>query len=107
AAEPPQRIRDELHRDRRTPEPPMVEGAEAAREAVTDQPPEQFGARPVQVPEPDAVRRPSFADSDEPTENPFDAERTGPSPKRWREPGGRDPGGDEEADTEEGDAPER
>ncbi|MEN3615110.1 cytochrome ubiquinol oxidase subunit I, partial [Plantactinospora sp. ZYX-F-223] len=92
AAEPPQRIRDELHRGRTTPEPPMAEGAQQARETVAHYPPEQSGARPVQVPEPEEVRRPSFEQTDEATDNPFDAERTGPSSKRWRDP----PGGKEE-----------
>ncbi|MDW5322665.1 cytochrome c oxidase subunit I [Plantactinospora sp. KLBMP9567] len=96
AAEPPQRIRDELHRGRTTPEPPMAEGAQGARDAVAHYPPEQSGARPVQVPEPDEVRRPSFEQTDEATDNPFDAERTGPSSKRWRDPpSGRE---EEEAD---------
>ncbi|MEU9509994.1 cytochrome c oxidase subunit I [Micromonospora sp. NPDC048170] len=91
ATKPPQDFRDELHRDRRRPESPSLEGAHGAREAAAFHPAPESGARPVDVPEPDEIRRPSFEQTDEP-------EETGPGAAReddrWRHP--RRPGDDPE-----------
>jgi cytochrome c oxidase subunit I len=89
STKPPQRLRDELHRDHRAPETAAPEGAHGAEVAVRYQPPPGSGARPVDVPEPEVVRRPGFADQG-PVENPLDADRTGPSDERWRT-GGQTP----------------
>jgi cytochrome c oxidase subunit 1 len=92
AAKPPQRIQDELHRDHGAPQPATTEGAHGAKEAAAYQPAPESGARPVEVPEPEQTRRPSFEQTEEARDNPFDADRTGPSSERWRHPGGSEEG---------------
>ncbi|WP_326564063.1 cytochrome c oxidase subunit I [Micromonospora peucetia] len=87
ATKPPQDFRDELHRDRHRPESPSLEGAHGAREASAYQPAPQSGARPVDVPEPDDIRRPSFEQTDEPEEARPGAEDQRES-NRWRHPRG-------------------
>ena len=92
---PPQLIRDELRHAIRHPEAevPAAEGAHGAEAAVAHHPPAWSGARPVEVPEPDEVRRPSFEPS-EPAEDAESADRGGPENERWRT--GRAPGDEEE-----------
>jgi cytochrome c oxidase subunit 1 len=83
---PPQEIRDELHQAVRHPEGevPSPEGAHGADAAVAHHPPAESGARPIEVPEPDDVRRPHFPPS-EPDENNDNADRGGPERnRRWR-----------------------
>jgi cytochrome c oxidase subunit I len=82
---PPQQMSEELHREPRQQESPSADGATGASEAEAFHPASRSGARPVVVPEPEEVRRPSFERSDAP-ENPLDAERGGPSSERWRHP---------------------
>ncbi|MFF4879947.1 MULTISPECIES: cytochrome c oxidase subunit I [unclassified Micromonospora] len=79
---PPQHFADELHMEHHVPESPAAEGAHGARDATEYQPAPQSGARPVDVPEPEGVRRPSFEESDAPqyrTDEPKPHER-------WRHP---------------------
>ncbi|MDH6461835.1 cytochrome c oxidase subunit 1 [Micromonospora sp. A200] len=83
---PPQEFREELRHERHVPESPAAEGAHGAREAVEYQPAPQSGARPVEVPEPEVVRRPSFEQTDEPEGNPLDAQARPESDERWRHP---------------------
>ncbi|WP_446214152.1 aa3-type cytochrome oxidase subunit I [Micromonospora sp. IBSANI012] len=83
---PPQEFREELRHERHVPESPAAEGAHGAREAVEYQPAPQSGARPVEVPEPEAVRRPSFEQPDEPEGNPLDAQERPEPDERWRHP---------------------
>ncbi|TYB40269.1 cytochrome c oxidase subunit I [Micromonospora sp. AP08] len=90
AAKPPQQIKDEMHREKRVPESPAVDGALGAREAVAHHPAPQSGARPVDVPAPEEVRRPSFEQTREADQDPLDAERLDLSPDRWRRPGQED-----------------
>ncbi|MEH0843827.1 cytochrome c oxidase subunit I [Micromonospora sp. CPCC 205711] len=78
---PPQEFREELHHERHVPESPAAEGAHGAREAVAYQPAPQSGARPVEVPEPEQIRRPSFERTDEQEENPLPEAN-----ERWRHP---------------------
>jgi cytochrome c oxidase subunit I len=86
STKPPQHFRDELLPERRAPEMPAPEGAHGAEVAVRYQPSPESGARPVEVPEPERVRRPGFADQG-PVENPLDVDQTGrPSDERWRQP---------------------
>ncbi|MEV4492847.1 cytochrome c oxidase subunit I [Micromonospora coxensis] len=84
---PPQEFREELHREKHVPESPAAEGAHGAREAVAYQPAPQSGARPVEVPEPEEVRRPSFEDTDAPESGAPGAERAQGN-ERWRHPRG-------------------
>ncbi|MEV6695016.1 cytochrome c oxidase subunit I [Micromonospora sp. NPDC051196] len=87
---PPQELRDELHREKHHRESPSAEGAHGAPEATAYHPAPQSGARPVEVPEPEDVRRPSFEETDEPEDNPLGAERRSePDDDRWRHPRGR------------------
>ncbi|WP_432953848.1 aa3-type cytochrome oxidase subunit I [Micromonospora haikouensis] len=87
---PPQSFASELHHERHAPESPAAEGAHGAREAVAYQPAPQSGARPVDVPEPEEVRRPSFDESDAPEPGGPDAERRAPQEnERWRHPHSR------------------
>ncbi|MFC4147796.1 cytochrome c oxidase subunit I [Micromonospora mangrovi] len=90
---PPQRFAEELRHERHIPESPAAEGARGARGAVEYQPAPQSGARPVVVPEPEQIRRPSFEETDVPEE----AEPGQPpqETERWRHPRGH------------GDTPER
>ncbi|MGN9806090.1 aa3-type cytochrome oxidase subunit I [Micromonospora sp. L32] len=83
---PPQEFREELRHERHVPESPAAEGAHGAREAVEYQPAPQSGARPVEVPEPEVVRRPSFEQTDEPEGNPLGAQARPESDERWRHP---------------------
>ncbi|GIJ24947.1 cytochrome c oxidase subunit 1 [Micromonospora qiuiae] len=85
---PPQEFREEFHREAHVPESPSAEGAHGAREAVDYHPAPQSGARPVEVPSPDEVRRPEFEETDEPEQDPLGGGR-GPQPNdRWRHPRG-------------------
>lgn len=84
---PPQKFRDELHREPHLPESPSAEGAVGAREAVAYHPLPQSGARPVEVPEPEDVRRPSFEETDGPEEA-TDPETPQEPNDRWRHPRG-------------------
>ncbi|MEU8165443.1 aa3-type cytochrome oxidase subunit I [Micromonospora sp. NPDC049004] len=79
---PPQQFADELHMEHHRPESPAAEGAHGARDAVAYQPAPESGARPVDVPEPEGVRRPSFEESDAPK----DAEDAPKPHERWRHP---------------------
>ncbi|MET7879282.1 cytochrome c oxidase subunit I [Micromonospora profundi] len=79
---PPQHLADEMHLEHHVPESPAPEGAHGATEAAAYQPAAESGARPVDVPEPEDVRRPSFEHSDAP-QDPDEA----PKPhERWRHP---------------------
>ncbi|SCG74176.1 aa3-type cytochrome oxidase subunit I [Micromonospora inositola] len=86
---PPQRFAEELHLEPRVPESPAAEGAHGARRAVEYHPTPQSGARPVEVPEPEQIRRPSFEQTDAPAEEEEHAERA-PENERWRHPHRRD-----------------
>jgi cytochrome c oxidase subunit 1 len=86
---PPQSLAEELHHERHLPESPAAEGAHGAREAVEYQPAPQSGARPVDVPEPEEVRRPSFDATDEPEVGGLGAERAPQENERWRHPHSR------------------
>ncbi|MBM0258084.1 cytochrome c oxidase subunit I [Micromonospora sp. 4G55] len=83
---PPQEFREELRHERHVPESPAAEGAHGAREAVEYQPAPQSGARPVEVPEPEVIRRPSFEQTDEPEGNPLGAQERPEPDERWRHP---------------------
>jgi len=79
---PPQHLADEMHLEHHVPESPAPEGAHGAAEAAAYQPAAESGARPVDVPEPEDVRRPGFENSDAP-QDPDEA----PKPhERWRHP---------------------
>ncbi|MFD6568020.1 cytochrome c oxidase subunit I [Micromonospora profundi] len=79
---PPQHLADEMHLEHHVPESPAAEGAHGATEAAEYQPAAESGARPVDVPEPEDVRRPGFENSDAP-QDPDEA----PKPhERWRHP---------------------
>ncbi|MFG1953975.1 cytochrome c oxidase subunit I [Micromonospora sp. NPDC048830] len=94
AARPPQHLAEELHHVPRRPEPPSATGAHGVEEVEEFQPLPQSGARPVHVPSPEEVRRPSFEETREADSDPLDSERDGErlSPPEWRDPGeaGRD-----------------
>ncbi|MDM4718865.1 cytochrome c oxidase subunit I [Micromonospora sp. WMMA1363] len=83
---PPQEFREELRRERHLPESPSAEGATGAREAVAYHPAPQSGARPIEVPEPEQVRRPSFEETDEPEDTILGAQREREDDDRWRHP---------------------
>ncbi|MFI7492125.1 cytochrome c oxidase subunit I [Micromonospora echinaurantiaca] len=85
---PPQEFREELHMEKHLPESPAAEGAHGAREAVAYQPAPQSGARPVDVPEPEDVRRPSFEQTDEPEQSHLGAQRAPQPNDEWRHPRG-------------------
>ncbi|SCG75037.1 aa3-type cytochrome oxidase subunit I [Micromonospora coxensis] len=85
---PPQEFREELHREKHLPESPAAEGAHGARAAEAYHPAPQSGARPVDVPEPEEVRRPSFEETDEPETGALGAERAPQENERWRHPRG-------------------
>jgi cytochrome c oxidase subunit 1 len=89
---PPQHFAEVLHHEQHVPESPSAEGAHGAREATSYQPAPQSGARPVDVPEPEEIRRPGFEHSDAPGEdgNPLDSERGAPTNDRWRHPHSRE-----------------
>jgi cytochrome c oxidase subunit 1 len=97
SARPPQHFLEEFHAEHRAPEGPCVEGAHGAKEAVAYHPAPESGARPVTVPEPEQLRRPSFEHSDIPGEdgNPFDSERGEPTADRWRRPHLREEDGED------------
>ncbi|MDG4787316.1 cytochrome c oxidase subunit I [Micromonospora sp. WMMD1102] len=82
---PPQLIREELHHEPRHPETEAAtrEGAHGAEAAEAHHPRPGTGARPIEVPEPEEVRRPSFEPS-QPDENADSAARGGPESPRWR-----------------------
>ncbi len=84
---PPQHFAEELRHVPQVPESPAAEGAHGAREAVEYQPAPQSGARPVEVPSPEEIRRPSFEETDEPEETILGAQRD-EEPDRWRHPRG-------------------
>ncbi|SCL28319.1 cytochrome c oxidase subunit 1 [Micromonospora rhizosphaerae] len=86
---PPQHLAEELHLERRVPESPAAEGAHGARLAAEYQPAPQSGARPIDVPEPAEILRPSFEEADEPEETVLGAERTPVENEEWRHPRGR------------------
>ncbi|MET8121468.1 cytochrome c oxidase subunit I [Micromonospora sp. NPDC005189] len=79
---PPQQFSEELRVEHHAPESPAAEGAHGAREATEYQPAPQSGARPVEVPDPEGVRRPSFEQSDAPQ----DADDAPKPHERWRHP---------------------
>ncbi|MET7707443.1 cytochrome c oxidase subunit I [Micromonospora sp. NPDC005413] len=79
---PPQQFSEELRVEHHAPESPAAEGAHGAREATEYQPAPQSGARPVEVPDPEGVRRPSFEQSDAPQ----DANDAPKPHERWRHP---------------------
>ncbi|WP_327040401.1 cytochrome c oxidase subunit I [Micromonospora ureilytica] len=79
---PPQHFAEELRMEHHAPESPSAEGAHGARDATDYQPAPRSGARPVDVPEPEGVRRPSFEQSDPPK----DAEDAPKPHERWRHP---------------------
>ncbi|MEV1331306.1 cytochrome c oxidase subunit I [Micromonospora costi] len=95
AARPPQELRDELHRQGRRPETPSPTGAHGPEEVETYQPLPQSGARPIDVPSPEEVRRPSFEHTQEADQDPFDAQHTEGAPPGWRHPGDEDDERDE------------
>ncbi|MGA4728549.1 aa3-type cytochrome oxidase subunit I [Micromonospora taraxaci] len=79
---PPQQFAEELRLEHHAPESPAAEGAHGAREAAEFQPAPRSGARPVDVPEPEGIRRPSFEQSDAPEDS-----EDAPKPhERWRHP---------------------
>ncbi|MEQ4305880.1 cytochrome ubiquinol oxidase subunit I, partial [Plantactinospora sp. B6F1] len=82
---PPQLIGDELRHEVHDPEAdvPTEEGAHGAEAAVAYHPPAGSGARPIEVPEPDDVRRPTFEPS-RPDEHVDDSDRGGAESPRWR-----------------------
>ncbi|SIM66613.1 cytochrome c oxidase subunit I [Micromonospora cremea] len=85
---PPQHFTEELRMEPHVPESPAAEGAHGARDATEFQPAPRSGARPVDVPEPEGVRRPSFEESDAPE----DTEEAPKPHERWRHPhSDRDP----------------
>ncbi|MFR9776889.1 cytochrome c oxidase subunit I [Micromonospora sp. MS34] len=86
--QPPQRLVEELRHVPYVPESPAAEGAHGAREAVEYTPAPQSGARPVEVPEPEEVLRPSFEETDEPEETQLGPQRTQPENPRWEHPRG-------------------
>ncbi|MER7168120.1 cytochrome c oxidase subunit I [Micromonospora sp. NPDC000207] len=89
---PPQRLSEEFHREPHPAESPATEGAHGARDAEAYQPAPQSGARPVEVPEPEDVRRPSFEQTDEPETGALGAERDPQPNERWRHPHSRGDG---------------
>jgi cytochrome c oxidase subunit 1 len=80
---PAQRLREELHHERRVFETPSAEGAHGARAAVEHHPDPRSGARPVEVPEPGEVRRPQF-EPPRPDETEGGPDRGGPISEPWR-----------------------
>ena len=84
---PPQTLVEELRHVPKMPEVPAAEGAHGAREAVEYQPAPQSGARPVDVPAPEEIRRPSFEEAEVP-ETPEEIAELGPEQERWRHPHG-------------------
>jgi cytochrome c oxidase subunit 1 len=88
STKPPQRIAEELRHVPYAPESPAAEGAHGAREAVEYTPAPQSGARPVEVPEPEEVLRPSFEETDEPEETQLGPQRNTQSNPRWEHPRG-------------------
>ncbi|WP_446220251.1 aa3-type cytochrome oxidase subunit I [Micromonospora sp. IBHARD004] len=87
---PPQHFAEELHLEPHVPEAPAAEGAHGARAAVEYQPAPQSGARPVVVPEPEEIRRPSFEEYEVPEEVEPGAEPRPRESERWRHPRGHD-----------------
>ncbi|MFG3417497.1 cytochrome c oxidase subunit I [Micromonospora sp. NPDC049460] len=83
---PPQQFREELHREKHLPEAPAAEGAHGAREAAGYHPAPQSGARPVDVPAPEEVRRPSFEYTEPEEETRPGAQPEPPEKDRWRHP---------------------
>ncbi|WP_229401969.1 aa3-type cytochrome oxidase subunit I [Micromonospora okii] len=83
---PPQSLGEELHHERHVPESPAAEGAHGAPEAAAYHPAPQSGARPVDVPNPEDVRRPSFEETDEAEVGNLGAERAPQEDERWRHP---------------------
>ncbi|TDC42558.1 cytochrome c oxidase subunit I [Micromonospora sp. KC213] len=87
--EPRQTLREELHAEKRVPEPPQRQGAYGPREVTEYQPAPESGARPVEVPDPEHIRRPSFDQTDEPERDPWGGERSPTDPgDRWQRPEG-------------------
>ncbi|MFI7607721.1 cytochrome c oxidase subunit I [Micromonospora sp. NPDC049366] len=80
---PPQEFGEELRHVTQVRESPAAEGAHGPREVVEFEPAPQSGARPVEVPEPTEIRRPSFDESDAPADNPPDPQT---KRERWRHP---------------------
>ncbi|MCI4061048.1 cytochrome c oxidase subunit I [Micromonospora sp. R77] len=86
---PPQHFAEELRHERHRPESPAAEGAHGARAAVEYQPAPQSGARPVVVPEPEQIRRPSFEETDVSEEaEPGTPGQPPQETERWRHPRG-------------------
>ncbi|MEU7928450.1 cytochrome c oxidase subunit I [Micromonospora sp. NPDC049801] len=90
AAKPAQSVSEELHREGHAPEPLAVERAHGGEGAAGDQPIPQSGARPIEVPDPEQTRRPSFEPTTETDENPLDSQRGEEAPPQWRHPGQED-----------------
>ncbi|MEV4630598.1 cytochrome c oxidase subunit I [Micromonospora sp. NPDC049523] len=83
STKPPQDIGDELHAEQHHgSDKSSPEGAYGAREATRWQPDPRSGARPIEVPEPEEVRRPSFEPSAPDVH--LDNDRGGPSSEHWR-----------------------
>jgi cytochrome c oxidase subunit 1 len=84
---PPQEFREELHHERRGPEFASGTGARGAAGAADFRPPPESGARPVDVPEPDSIRRTGFTDP-QPEERHSGIDETrargGRENERWR-----------------------
>jgi cytochrome c oxidase subunit 1 len=89
ATKPPQTLREELHNEPHAPVSPSVEGAHGPRAAAGYHPPAESGARSVEVPDPDQVRRPSFEGTDAPEETHPGAQQRSPEREQWRHPRGK------------------
>ncbi|MEU5567264.1 aa3-type cytochrome oxidase subunit I [Micromonospora musae] len=83
---PPQEFREEFRHVTQVPESPAAEGAHGTHEVNEYMPAPQSGARPVDVPDPEQVRRPSFEETDEPDDNPLGAQRAPQENDEWRHP---------------------
>ncbi|MER7442694.1 aa3-type cytochrome oxidase subunit I [Micromonospora avicenniae] len=83
---PPQGFREEMRHVTQLPESPSAVGATGPREANEYTPAPQSGARPVHVPDPEQVRRPSFEETDEPEDNPLGAHRAPQENDEWSHP---------------------
>ncbi|GAB3146063.1 cytochrome c oxidase subunit I [Micromonospora sonneratiae] len=95
STKPPQTFAEEFEHEAGPPEVPTPEGARGAREALTHHPAPESGARPIEVPEPDEVRRPGFEPS-RPDESLTTEERGGKVDERWRTGRPTNPDEDEE-----------
>ncbi|MGC4795592.1 hypothetical protein ACLQ3H_15885 [Micromonospora saelicesensis] len=64
------------------PEAPSIDGAHGTGNVTGYRPIPQSGARPVNVPPPEEVRRPSFVQTDEADEDALDSQRGPHSPSQ-------------------------